>query len=93
MNAQRIQEVVAEALELACGERDRFLLDACAGDDALRREAESLLEAARNAGPFMSDPTALTTAGALCDGPSIRQVWPERAVASPRRRYSRLPRT
>lgn len=41
----RVEALFQEALELPVAERDAFLARACAGDDALRREVASLLEA------------------------------------------------
>jgi eukaryotic-like serine/threonine-protein kinase len=49
----RIQEVLTEALELAPAEVGAFLDRACAGDDALRAEVESLIVADRNAPTFL----------------------------------------
>ena len=44
------------ALDRAPGQRATFLDDACAGDDALRREVESLLSYESEAEPFMEAP-------------------------------------
>ena len=46
MNATRwpeVERLYHAALERAAGERAAFLIEACAGDDVLRREVESLL--------------------------------------------------
>ncbi len=50
---QQIQDLYARASE--CGERDRgsFLQGACAGDEALRQEVESLLNQERRIGGFL----------------------------------------
>ena len=40
----RIERLYHEALVCAAPERASFLADACTGDEALRREIESLLE-------------------------------------------------
>ncbi|MDT8341052.1 MAG: serine/threonine-protein kinase [Longimicrobiales bacterium] len=42
----RVEALFSGALERPAGERDAFLREACAGDEALRREVESLLAAA-----------------------------------------------
>ena len=44
-NWHRVEELLAAALERAPGERAAFLDDASGGDEALRREVESLLAA------------------------------------------------
>ena len=41
----KLEEIVSEALELDGSQRSSYLDQACRGDDALRREAESLVEA------------------------------------------------
>jgi len=49
---REIERVYHEALERGAGERATFLAGVCAGDDALRREVESLLEhQAKASGP------------------------------------------
>lgn len=53
MNSERwaqIERLYHEAIERAAGERASFLDEACAGDSALRREIESLLEANEDTG-------------------------------------------
>jgi serine/threonine protein kinase len=50
-----IEELYHTALDLEAAERARFLIDACAGDDNLRRAVERLLEAHDQAGDFMSE--------------------------------------
>ncbi|MEL6397430.1 MAG: protein kinase, partial [Planctomycetota bacterium] len=41
----KVDEVFARAIELQSEERARYLDEACAGDDRLRREVEELIEA------------------------------------------------
>jgi serine/threonine protein kinase/WD40 repeat protein len=53
---EQITEIYHSALELESSERLKFLDEACAGDDFLRREVESLLEADREAGDFIAHP-------------------------------------
>jgi eukaryotic-like serine/threonine-protein kinase len=53
---QRVNELFAATLERAPGERAAFLREACDGDDALRAEVESLLDADSRAGEFIERP-------------------------------------
>jgi eukaryotic-like serine/threonine-protein kinase len=53
---QRIKEIFNSALERAPRERDAFLEEACAGDDSLRREVQSLITAHEKEGSFIDDP-------------------------------------
>ena len=53
---EKISEIYHAALELEDGERAAFLEKIGAGDDALRREVESLLKADREAGNFIASP-------------------------------------
>ena len=55
---RQIDEVVHAYLSLPADERSAFLDRACAGDDALRREVESLLAHEPGAARFMSMPAA-----------------------------------
>ena len=52
----RVKEVFDQALERDSSQRAAFLDDACAGDVALRREAESLIESYEKEKSFMSLP-------------------------------------
>jgi serine/threonine protein kinase len=52
----QIKEVYDRALDLHGDERDSFLEEACAGDDDLRREVQSLLAAHDDAGTFLQAP-------------------------------------
>src|SRR5262249_55194916 len=59
MDAKRwgqIKEIYDRALDLSGDEREGFLAEACAGDDDLRREIESLLAAHADAGTFLQSP-------------------------------------
>ncbi len=53
---QRVEPVLAEALDLPIAERRRFLDRACGDDRAMRREVEELLEACEQADNFIEDP-------------------------------------
>ncbi|HXN41203.1 MAG TPA: serine/threonine-protein kinase, partial [Myxococcaceae bacterium] len=53
---QRIDELLSAVLERDSGERASFLQKQCEGDDALRHEVESLLEAHDEADDFLEAP-------------------------------------
>ena len=55
---RRIESLYHAALERHAGERAGFLKDACAADEALRREVESLFEVEPRAKDFMERPAA-----------------------------------
>jgi serine/threonine protein kinase len=65
----RIDRLYHEALERGTADRPAFLTDACAGDDALRSEVESLLAHDGDAA-FLSTP-AVTTNGATLVGQAL----------------------
>src|SRR5260370_38637648 len=52
---QQIDQVLEAALERERNERAAFLDQACAGDEELRREVESLLRAHEQAGSFIEE--------------------------------------
>jgi len=53
---QQVDQVLQAALDLEPGERSAFLAEACAGDESLRQEVESLLALAGQAGDFLEAP-------------------------------------
>src|SRR5574341_604921 len=53
---EQVGQLYHAALELAPGDRTAFLHGACAGDDALQREVESLIAADEQAGGFIAAP-------------------------------------
>ncbi len=62
---QRVEAIVQSALDIESGaERIRFISDACAGDEELRREVERLMIAADDADSFIESP-AWTGSGLL----------------------------
>ena len=61
---QRIEELYHAAREREGCQRAAFLKEACAGDDALRREVESLLAQEKGAEKFLEAP-ALAEAAKL----------------------------
>jgi len=54
----QVKELFASALERNPGERDSFLKQACAGDDALRSEVESLLASYQQGESFLEESPA-----------------------------------
>jgi len=62
---RQVDELLQSALERAPGERPAFLREACAGGDALRREVESLVLSADEAGSFTERPAVESGAQAL----------------------------
>ena len=61
---QQVEQLYHSTLEKEVSERSAFLAGACAGDEALRREVESLLAAEDRAGEFIESP-ALDVAAKL----------------------------
>jgi eukaryotic-like serine/threonine-protein kinase len=53
---QQIEQLYYAALERGEGQRGTYLHEVCAGDDALRREVESLLEQEKRADGFLESP-------------------------------------
>src|ERR1043165_6553264 len=53
---QKVEEVLQAALDLPGADRAALLNEACFGDDDLRREALSLIEAHEAAGDFIEQP-------------------------------------
>src|SRR5262245_11131266 len=65
---QKIDELFHAALKQDAGERDAFLVEACAGNEALRREVESLLAYHEREGHFLGAPPSDLAAGLLQEG-------------------------
>jgi serine/threonine protein kinase/tetratricopeptide (TPR) repeat protein len=61
----QIERLYHAALELGEKERAAFLEDACAGDESLQREVESLLESDSQAGSFIESPAIEVAARSL----------------------------
>ena len=53
---QKVKELFHAALEHEPVERTAFLIQACAGDEAVRREVESLIAAHEKPGSFVDAP-------------------------------------
>src|SRR5438552_14279730 len=64
---QRIQALLQSALEREPNERGSFLDEACAGDELLRRQVESLMISHQQAGSFLESPAAEVAAPIVTD--------------------------
>ena len=60
---QRLKEVFADARALPAADRQAYLSAACAGNEALRREVESLLASDERAKSFLESPAVVLTGG------------------------------
>lgn len=69
---QQVDELFHAAAERAPGDRAAFLADACAGDDSLRREVESLLAADSAAEEMATAKLPAKVAAEMFDNPSSR---------------------
>jgi serine/threonine protein kinase/Flp pilus assembly protein TadD len=64
---QKVKGLFDAALALAPGKREKFIKNACAGDEALRREVENLLASFDDAEGFMEKPAAAEVASLIID--------------------------
>jgi serine/threonine protein kinase len=64
---QKLDDLFHSALEREPGEREAFINEACGGDDALRRELESMLDHHRQAESFIELPAYVVSAETLLD--------------------------
>ena len=64
---RRVEDLCHAALACAVEERAAFLTTACAGDDGLQREVESLLAQEHKAAGFMSVPASAVAVSAVLD--------------------------
>jgi serine/threonine protein kinase/class 3 adenylate cyclase/tetratricopeptide (TPR) repeat protein len=70
---RRVEELYDAALDLAVDERAAFLDQACAGDEELRREVESLLAWHERAGDFIVAPALEVAARVITEDQSLPQ--------------------
>ena len=61
----RIEQICHAALAVDTARRDAFVADACAGDELLRREVESLLRQQSKAEGFLTEPALVAAAHRL----------------------------
>ena len=69
---QRVKEIFYSALELAPERRPAFLGEACAGQDSLRSEVESLISAHEQPGHFIDAPAFKVAAEMLADSQEFK---------------------
>ncbi len=67
----RVQTVFCEAVDREGPDRERFVVDACAGDEDLRREVESLLRNDAEAGSFIEAPAVASPDVAVSLSPAV----------------------
>ena len=79
---EQIEKLYNAAMEHEPARRAEFLTEACAGDDSLRREVESLLAQGDKAGSFIEAPAMEKIAQDLAPGPEPVQSRDE----APRKR-------
>jgi eukaryotic-like serine/threonine-protein kinase len=71
---EQVDNLLQSALQRPPEQRAAFLKEACDGDEALRREVESLLRAHEQAGEFLEAPALEVEARALADNQSQPRV-------------------
>ncbi len=64
---ERVLDLVAEALERASEEREAFLREACAGNEALRQEVQSIVDQDAGVGDFLQASAFAQEGGRLID--------------------------
>jgi eukaryotic-like serine/threonine-protein kinase len=69
---EEIERIYHAAREMDASARAKFLAEACAGNESLRREVESLLAQAEQAGSFLESPAIEVAAGAMMKEGSLR---------------------
>ena len=77
----QIERICHDALDRASGERAAFLDRACAGDDALRAEVESLLACNTAAGDFLNRPALEEEARAMAHDASAAAAEPGQVLS------------
>ena len=91
MNTERwkqVDEMMHSALQRPAEEREGFLRQECAGDEALEREVRSLLAARQEAGSFLETPAIEIAGGSLfgedsgMSGPEEKDQQPPGAMVS-----------
>lgn len=71
---QQLKQVFHSALGREPGERAAFLAEACAGDEAMRREVEALLASHEQAESFIETPPFGLPAGLIADARNLLEV-------------------
>jgi hypothetical protein len=83
--ARQAEELFARALERDEERRAAFLHEACAGDDELRREVESLLAQEERAKSFLEEGALKIAAGNLASNASGSWIGRKTAASPPPR--------
>jgi eukaryotic-like serine/threonine-protein kinase len=65
---KQVEDLLQSALGLPAEQREEFLQQACAGDAALKREVQSLLDSHEKAGSFLQQPAIEVAVGASSPG-------------------------
>ena len=71
-----VDSMLQAALELAPGDRDRYLEQACSGDVSLKNEIKSLLTSHRRAGEFLEQPAVAVAAVELAFDAAVLPTAP-----------------
>jgi len=71
---QQVGQVYLAALEIETDQRAAYLADACAGDEALRRDVESLLEYQARSGGLIDQPILEYAAQAMADATTTKVI-------------------
>jgi len=69
---QQVKEVFHSALQHEPAQRSVFLSNACAGDESLRQEVESLISSHEKGGSFIDSPAYEAAAEALTNNPELK---------------------
>ena len=69
---EQVDNLLQSVLRRAAVERDAFLRQACAGDEALEREVRSLLASHRDAGSFIESPAIEVAARAIASNVNVK---------------------
>ena len=67
---QKVKEIFHAALDQPLAERTQFIARACADDDELRKEVESLLSSSEKDGSFIDSPAYAAAATLITDQPA-----------------------
>jgi serine/threonine protein kinase/tetratricopeptide (TPR) repeat protein len=70
---QKIRRICEGALECEAGEREAFLVEACAGDDGLRKDVDSYLACGNEQGGFLENPALEIAAKAMAKDEAQRR--------------------
>ena len=79
---QKVKELFHAAIEREPLKRPGFLIQACSGDEALRREVESLIAAHEKPGSFVDAPAYELAADLVRDDRPGTPCWPTRLVTT-----------